>query len=345
MGVSNKVKIAADNIPLISIIIPAYNEAVGIENTVKEVDAELIRSGFAYEIIVVDDGSTDGTYAKLQFLSQHFSALKAIRLSRNFGKEAALLNGLKASIGNAVITMDSDLQHPPNRIAPMLEKWRQGYVVVHGIKRVRTCDSLIAKWRAAIFYGTINIFGGVDLRNSSDFILLDRIAKDVMINRLQEHKRFYRGLARWVGFEQTTVYFDVAERCDKSKSRFSLASLFNLAATALVSFTTAPLRIISILGLITLLVSIAIGCDALISWFMGNAVSGYATIILTLLLISSFIMISLGIIGEYVGKIYEEIKDRPVGLVESSFGFNVEEQVENYNVGRKFDKKQDSMAQ
>lgn len=307
--------------PMISIIIPAYNESIGIRNTIREVHNVMADAGIAYEIIVVDDGSSDNTFKTLQGLSQKFETLKAIHFSRNFGKEAALLAGLKASTGDAVITMDSDLQHPPATIPQLIEKWQQGYKVVHAVKSKRLCDSRFVKWRASLFNWIFEKLGGISLKNSSDFILLDCEAKDIMIHCLSERMRFYRGLAHWIGFRQAIVYFNVAERWDKTNGRFSITSLFNLATTAMVSFTSAPLRIITFLGMLTLALGLVIGAEALISWIMGRSISGFVTTIGTLLIIGSFIMISLGIIGEYVAKIYEEIKGRPHYIVESSFGF------------------------
>lgn len=324
--------------PLISVVLPAYNEVMGIEKTIATVKTQLTEQNTRCEIIVVDDGSTDGTWERLQWLSLRNSALKAIRLSRNFGKEAALLAGLKAARGDAVITMDSDLQHPPETIARMLEKWRQGFSVVHAVKNQRKCDGVLARWRAAAFNALFEMLGGVNLKNASDFILLDRAVTEVITRYLPERMRFYRGLAHWVGFRQTIVHFDVARRWDNGNGRWKLADLINLATTALVSFTTTPLRIIAILGMATLLIGLIIGGEALFSWFTGRSVSGFVTLIGTLLIIGSFIMISLGIIGEYIAKIYEETKARPTGIVETSFGFgslipeNSRFKKENHNI-------------
>jgi glycosyltransferase involved in cell wall biosynthesis len=307
---------------LVSIVIPVYNEVSAIEKTVTEVNTDLIKAGIMHEIIVIDDGSADGTYKVLQSLSQQFHNLKAVRFSRNFGKEAALLAGLKAAVGDAVVTMDGDLQHPPAMIPVLVEKWRQGYKVVHAVKESRNCDSRIVRWRAFLFNSIFNTLGGMDLKGSSDFILMDRMAKDIIVNHLPERMRFYRGLAHWIGFDQAIVYFKVAERKDESQSKWSMVMLFNLATTALVSFSGTPLRIITVLGLLVLLLGLVIGLDALISWYSGTAISGFATTIGTILIIGSFIMISLGIIGEYLARIYEELKARPISVIQDFFGFD-----------------------
>lgn len=307
--------------PFISIIIPAYNESVGIKNTVREIHKVMENAETEYEMIIVDDGSSDNTYETIQDFSQNFPTLRAIRFSRNFGKEAALLAGLKASSGHAVITMDADLQHPPATIPQLIEKWKQGFKIVHAVKASRGSHSYFTRVRASAFNYMFEKFAGINLRESSDFILMDQSARDIMIGCLPERMRFYRGLAHWIGFSQTVVYFNVAERWDKTKSRWSVTSLFNLATMALVSFTSAPLRIITFLGILTLLIGLVIGTDALISWLIGRSISGFATTIGTFLIIGSSIMISLGIIGEYIAKIYEEIKGRPTCIIESSFGF------------------------
>lgn len=318
---------------LVSIVIPVYNEASAIENTLKEVNTALSKAGIMHEMIVIDDGSSDDTYNVLQSLSQQLNGLKAIRFSRNFGKEAALLAGLKAADGDAVVTMDGDLQHPPATIPALVEKWRQGYKVVHAVKESRDCDSWFVKWRASLFNGIFNMLGGMNLKNSSDFILMDRVAKDIIVNYLPERMRFYRGLSHWIGFEQAIVHFKVAERKYEGQSKWSPVMLFNLAITALVSFSGTPLRIITGLGLLVLFLGLVVGIDALISWYSGTAISGFATIVGTLLIIGSFIMISLGIIGEYLARIYEELKARPICVIQDSFGFNLqpEEKVSEQN--------------
>lgn len=306
---------------LLSVVLPAHNEAEGIEHAVSVISGILRDNDLHYEIIVVDDGSTDNTYKKVHELHSTYPQLKGICFSRNFGKEAAILAGLRASAGDVVFTLDADLQHPPRLIPQMLEKWQAGAKVVHAVKRERTADSIIARIRAAIFNRLLTALGGIDVRNSSDFKLLDRIAVDVIVNQLPEHRRFYRGLADWLGFEQTCIEFDVESR-NAGEGKWTLMSLFDLATTAIVSFTSAPLRIVTILGFATLLFAFIVTLDTLWSWFTGEAVSGFATIIITVLMLGSFIMISLGVMGEYIAKIYEEIKARPIFLVDTTCGFD-----------------------
>jgi glycosyltransferase involved in cell wall biosynthesis len=306
--------------PLLSIVIPAHNEGEGIASALQEIERVVAGCSVTHEIIVVDDGSRDGTYERVRAIAATGLPVKAIRFSRNFGKESALLAGLKAAAGQAVVTMDADLQHPPSLVPIMLERWRTGAKVVHAVKRERTHDAAITRWRAALFNGLLTKLGGIDVRNASDFKLLDRVAVDAIVVRLPERRRFYRGLADWVGFEQASVPFDVGVR-DAGEGKWSLRSLFDLATTAIVSFTAAPLRIVTVLGLLTLGFALLVAADTVRSRLAGSSVSGFATLEITLLLLGSFIMISLGIVGEYIAKIYDEIKARPHFIVADSSGF------------------------
>lgn len=309
-----------DTRPFVSVVIPAHDEAEGIQHCVREIDRILSSCNVEYELIVVDDGSTDGTFQKVSNLGKHLEHLRGIRFSRNFGKESALLAGLRSATGDAVITIDADLQHPPALIPEMIEKWRGGAKVVHAVKRLRQSDSRLTRWRANVFNNMLKLLGGIDVRNSSDFKLLDKKTVNVIVKELREHKRFYRGLASWVGFQQDTLYFDVNSRY-VGEGKWSLRALIGLAATGIISFTSTPLRIVTILGFVTLIFAIYQITVAIWDWAHGQAVSGFATTIITILLLGSFIMISLGIIGEYIAKIYDEIKNRPDFIVDEICGF------------------------
>jgi len=301
--------------PLLSVVMPAHDEEAGIANALRVVGSVLDSLGSDWEIVVVDDGSRDRTFAVVSEVARSDKRIKGLRLSRNFGKEGALLAGISSARGDAVITMDSDLQHPPSLIPAMVEAWRNGAKVVHGVKRQRKVDSAAMRLRARIFNKIISSLGGIDIQDSSDFKLLDRQVIDVLTSQLPERQRFYRGLADWVGYSRVEVPFDVAQRAAGS-GQWSLFGLVELALTALVSFTSAPLRIITMLGFVTFALGAYLTADTLWSWAHGRAVSGFATTILTLLIIGSFIMISLGVMGEYIAKIYEEVKARPSFLVE-----------------------------
>ena len=307
----------------VSIVIPAYREALGISSVIGAIEQRLLGEEVAYEIIVVDDGSPDETFLRVQEIAARNARVRGIRLSRNFGKEAALLAGLRASVGDAVITIDADMQHPPAMIPSMIRAWRGGAMVVNAVKRSRGTENWLERWRADLFNWLVTKLGGVDLRNSSDYKLLDRQVVDVLVDLLPEKKRFYRGLAQWIGFEQLNLPFDVDSR-HAGESSWSARSLIGLAMTALLSFTSAPLRVVTLLGLLAMLVGVVIGGDALWSWLHNRAVSGFATTIMTLLFLGSLIMISLGIIGEYIAKIYDEIKARPSYLVAATCGTTAE---------------------
>lgn len=300
---------------LISVVVPAFNEEAGIETTIATLSRVLDAIGYRYEIVVIDDGSRDQTFERAALASSAGAPVTAIRLSRNFGKEAALLAGLHTARGDAVITIDADLQHPPALMPDMVAAWEGGAKIVHGVKRQRGDEPWYAGVRAYVVNRLITSLGGVDVQNSSDFKLLDRVAVDVLTRRLPERSRFYRGLAGWIGFSQVTLEFDVAQR-QQGKSGWSLRALLALSLTAMVSFTSAPLRVVGVLGALTFILGAAVGSDALISWVRGDSISGFATMIITLLLIGSFIMISLGVIGEYIAKIYDEIKQRPTFIID-----------------------------
>ena len=305
--------------PVISAVIPAHNESYGIEIAIKKIAQILSSCVTDWEIIVVDDGSSDSTYQQVCVLSQTDSRIKGIMLSRNFGKEGALLAGLEYATGQAVITLDADLQHPPDFIPEMIEKWRAGADIVHAVKRNRSQDSLGQRATAYCINHLISKLGGINVKNSSDFKLLNRGVVDIIVQQLPEKQRFFRGLTSWIGFNEDYIYFDVAER-QGDESKWSFWSLLELSITALISFSSHPLRIVTFLGAMTLLLGIGVVGDAIWSLIHQQTVSGYTTIIICLLLIGSFIMISLGVIGEYIAKIYDEVKGRPHYLIKNKVG-------------------------
>jgi len=306
---------------LLSVVIPAHNEESGIAHALAVIGKILDGCGMDWEIIVVDDGSSDRTFDRLRELAKQDARIRGVRFSRNFGKEAALLAGLNIAKGDAVVTIDADLQHPPRLIPEMIAAWRQGAKVVDGVKRSRATDGALTRLRAKVFNATLSRLGGINMENSSDFKLLDRIAIDAITRALPERQRFYRGLSDWVGYPHASIPFDVEERVE-GQGKWSLWGLFGLATTAIITFTSAPLRIVTALGVMTMLFGFFIAAEALLGWFQGRSVSGFTTTIFTLLIIGSFIMISLGIIGEYIAKIYDEIKRRPAYLIESTVGID-----------------------
>lgn len=309
---------------LLSVVIPAHNEEAGIAHALDTIKDTLTTCGLEWEIIVVDDGSRDNTFTRLTKLAEADPRIKGVRLSRNFGKEAALLAGLRSARGDAAITIDSDLQHPPELIPAMIDSWRNGAKVVDAEKRSREKDGVITRLRARLFYSLLTKLGRINLQNSSDFKLMDRVVINIITRDLPESQRFYRGLSEWVGYKHETIFFDVASRIE-GEGKWTTLGLINLATTAIVSFTSAPLRVVTILGMATLLFGLLVAAEALVGWFRGYAVSGFTTIVITLLILGSFIMISLGIIGEYIAKIYDEVKRRPPYLIERSIGVSQED--------------------
>lgn len=307
--------------PRLSLVTPAYNEESGIRTALEAFAGTLSRITPEWEIIVVDDGSYDRTYEEIRKVCRMEPRVRAIRLSRNFGKEGALLAGLRHASGDAAITIDSDLQHPPEVIPRLVEEWRRGALVVHAFKLNRGKDHWITRARAALFNATLSILSGMDMMNASDFKLLDRIVIDSIVDEIRERRRFYRGLTQWVGYKQASVGFEVEPRT-AGKGKWLLRDLLSLAVTGVVSFSSMPLRIVTILGLIMILFGVVIAIDALISYFRGLAVSGFATLIITNIFIGSIVMISLGVIGEYIAKIYEEVKKRPPYLIASRMNFS-----------------------
>ena len=295
----------------ISVVIPAYNEQDmisvaynAIKNVVSTLEAE-------YEIIFVDDGSADDTYANICLLAEaEPEHARGISFSRNFGKEAAVFAGMKESTGNAVIVMDCDLQHPVEVIPEMVRLWKdEGVQIVQGVKKERGKENRIYKAFANLFNEIINGIGGIDLKDSSDFILMDRCAVDSLI-AMPEKAPFFRGLSRWIGFKTEKVPFEVAERT-VGESKWSVWGLIKYALHNIVSFSAKPLQLVTVMGIIFVVSAVVLGIQTLCRYFTGNALGGFTTVITLILLTGGIIMVSLGIIGIYIAQIYNEIKARP----------------------------------
>lgn len=298
---------------VISVIMPVYNEGEHIVSSVGVVEAILQKNNIAYEFVLVDDGSRDDSWEKLSGLAKVNNKIISVRLSRNFGKEAALCAGLDHATGDAVLVMDADLQDPPELIPEMVEHWRNGYDVVEGVKSSRGKEGFVYKFCAKSFYKILYKMTGIDLDNASDYKLLDRKVVEAM-QQMPEKVTFFRGMSAWVGFERKSVPFEVQPRV-MGQTKWSIKRLAGLAFSAITSYTSAPLQLVTILGVVMFLVSLVLGAQTLIRYLMGNAMEGFTTVILLLLFIGSMLMISLGIIGMYLMKIYHEIKGRPRYLV------------------------------
>ncbi len=300
--------------PVISIIMPVYNEGEHIVSSVGVVERILQENQIEYEFVLVDDGSKDDSWAKLRKLAEQNNRITSVRLSRNFGKEAALCAGLDAASGDAVIVMDADLQDPPELIPEMVKYWREeGYDVVEGVKSSRGKEGAVYKFCAKSYYRILLKATGIDLRNASDYKLLDRKVVEAM-QQMPEKVTFFRGMSAWVGFERKQVPFEVQPRV-MGKTKWSLKRLAGLAFSSITSYTSAPLQLVTILGVVMFFLSLVLGAQTLARYLMGNALEGFTTVILLQLFIGSMLMISLGIIGMYLMKIYHEIKGRPRYLV------------------------------
>lgn len=300
--------------PVLSVVVPVFCEAEHLTASVGTIRDHAAALGVPYEIILVDDGSTDATWQRAEELVARWPQLVAISLARNFGKEAAIFAGLDAAEGDAVLVMDGDLQHPPRLIAELFALWRDGgHEVINAVKRRRQNESAVKRVLAKLYYRVFERLAGVELRGSSDFKLLDRRVVEVYRN-MPERNLFFRGLARWMGFRQISVAFDVDERAN-GRSKWSVFKLLRLAVGSIVSFSTVPLQFVTFAGAAFLLVSVILGAHALYLKFAGGAVEGFTTVILLVLFASSLIMIALGIIGQYIAKIYEEVKRRPRYIV------------------------------
>ena len=303
---------------MISVILPAYNEEKMIAPAVSRISGILEGAGIDYELVFVDDGSKDKTWENISAAAGENSRVVGLHFSRNFGKEAAMFAGLERAAGDCCVVIDCDLQHPPEKIVDMYRLWEQGYEVIEGVKEDRGSESGFHRFAAGTFYGLISRATGMDMSSASDFKLLDRKVVDTL-NSLPERNVFFRALSYWVGYKKTEVSYCVQERT-VGESKWSTRALIKYALTNISSFSSAPLHIVTVLGMVMLAVSLVLGVIALVQKISGQALGGFTTVILILLFASSIIMISLGIIGYYISKIYDEIKGRPRYIVSQVCG-------------------------
>ena len=295
--------------PLLSVILPAHNEAENIPKMARRLAEVLTAAHIRYEVLFVNDGSTDNSWDVIRQTAQAYPQVRGIRFSRAFGKEAALYAGLQAARGDCCVTLDCDLQHPVETIPEMYRLWAQGIEVVEGVKRERGTESAAHRTAARWFYRLISKAAKTDLRSSSDFKLLDRKAVLVLLN-LPERDTFYRALSAWVGFRTARVEFDVQPRT-AGQSSWSAFSLIRYAISSLASFTSAPLYLVILMGFLMLIATLLVGGEALFRYLAGEALEGFTTVILLQLFTGTLLMFSLGIIGYYLAKIYDEVKRRP----------------------------------
>ena len=298
---------------LLSIVLPAYNEEQNIANTAKTLSELLEGNSIDYELVFISDGSRDGTFAQIQKAAEENPRIRGAEFSRNFGKEAGIFAGLEMAAGDAVVVMDCDLQHPPQVIPEMWKKWQDGAEVVEGIKSGRGKESIGHKLSAGLFYRIMSMLIKMDMRASSDFKLLDRKVVDVLLG-LPERNTFFRALSFWTGFRTETVSYEVQQR-QYGESKWSFWSLMKYAISNATSFSTLPLQLVTVMGVVSILFSLGLAVQTLAKFLMGNAVEGFTTVILLILIIGGFLMLSLGIIGHYIARIYEEVKGRPKYII------------------------------
>ncbi len=294
---------------VLSVVLPAYNEELMIAKTCNVLHEVLSNAGIFYELVLVNDGSTDDTWNEILKAGEKDPHILGIRFSRNFGKEAAIFAGLSQTSGDVIAVMDCDLQHPPETLIEMYHKWEKGYEVIEGVKKSRGKESFLHKESAGFFYKLMSEATKVDMQNASDFKMMDRKVVNSILS-LPERNMFFRATSSWVGYRTAYVEFEVQER-EAGESKWSTWSLIKYAFTNIVAFTTAPLQVVTVGGGICFFCSLLMILYSLIQYFCGHAIEGYTTTILLLLLIGSAIMLSLGVIGYYLAKIYEEVKRRP----------------------------------
>lgn len=307
---------------LLSVILPAFNEQEAIASAVARISAVLDAAAIPFELVFVNDGSRDGTWQAICGAARGDDRVRGVCFSRNFGKEAALFAGLAEAAGACCVTMDCDLQHPPEYIPEMYRLWTQGAEVVEAVKADRGKENPIYRFCAKCFYGLISKASRIDMAKSSDFKLLDRKAMDALLE-MPERNTFYRALSSWVGFRTAEVPFQVEERT-QGVSKWSLSSLIKYAVNSITSFSTAPMQLVTWLGVLTLLGSVVLIVQTLVKKLMGLALEGFTTVIIVQLFVGGAVMMSLGIIGHYIAKIYDEIKRRPRYIVSERCGKQTE---------------------
>lgn len=304
----------------INVIIPVYNEESALAFNFDKIYSELKQLREDVHYILVDDGSVDSTWAVVENISKNHVNVEGIKFARNYGKEAALMAGISQSKADRYITMDSDLQHPPKHIGPMMALMDESKAnIIEGVKNDRGVESFKYKVFAKSFYKLLHKMSNLDMDGSSDFKIMDSKVID-SITKMQETNIFFRGLVHWVGFKSEKYYFDVEDRLE-GESSFSTFRLMRLAMDAVFSYTSKPLYITLIISLIFVVLGSILGIQTLINFMIGNAVSGFSTVIILILISSGLILFSLGIIGVYIARIYDEVKGRPQYILSEKTAF------------------------
>ncbi len=307
--------------PEISVIFPVFNERENLETLVSRVDPVLTQvSNGNFEVVFVDDGSRDGSAEMLDGISGGDNRHKVIHFSRNFGHQAALQAGLDAATGRCVVLMDADLQDPPELVASFMEKWREGYEVVYAVRKRRK-EGLLKRMAYSVFYRTMRWIAEIDTPlDAGDFCLMDRRVVDTLV-ALRERNRFLRGLRSWVGFRQAGIEYERSAR-NAGEPKYTLRKLIGLAISGYVGFSSMPLRLAAWLGVTTATVGFGLGVWAILSKLLNpNVPPGWASTAAVIFFIGGLQLTMLGVIGEYLGRVYEEVRMRPLYIVSSRVGF------------------------
>ena len=310
--------------PYLSVVVPVFNEVDALPHFFKRITPVLVSTGLTYEVICVNDGSGDNTLALLKSLRQTYPEIKVIDLSRNFGKELALTAGLEACAGDIVVPIDVDLQDPPELIPDMIAKWQEGFDVVLGIRSDRSTDTFMKRFTASSFYKLFSRVSDVELPdNAGDFRLMDRRVVDAL-KRLPERTRFMKGLFAWLGFKTTKLFFKRENRV-AGDGKWGSWKLWNFALDGIFSFSTTPLRIWTYLGFsLSALSALYLLFVVVNTLLYGNAVDGYPSLVAITLFFNGATLMGLGVLGEYIGRIFLETKRRPLYLVREKIGFDDE---------------------
>ena len=303
---------------MLSVVIPAFNEQEMVPAAAGQIDGILSRAGIPHELIFIDDGSRDATWAEIRAESEHRDTVRGVHFSRNFRKEAAIFAGLQAADGDCVAVIDCDLQHPPEKLVEMYRLWEQGVEVVEGVKTDRGEESLAHRVAAKTFYRLISEATHIDMTRASDFKLLDRKAVNVLLS-MREKRAFFRALSSWIGFRTAEVPYEVRERA-AGESKWSTWLLIKYALSNITAFTSLPLHLITGCGAASFLAALIVGIVSIVRLAMGRVVTGLTGAVILLLFLSGLIMVGLGIIGYYLGNIYMESQDRPRFIVSETCG-------------------------
>lgn len=308
--------------PTLSVVVPAYNEEEGLEAFYNALVPHLESLGCSWELVFVNDGSRDGSLKVLRRLHQNDPRVRVVSFSRNFGHQLAITAGMQHALGHAVVVMDADLQHPPALLSEMLRLWHDGYHVVYTIRSYGEEIGLVKRLTSNMFYRVLNAISDVEfIPGVADFRLMDRKVVD-SLGAMPEESRFVRGMVRWLGFHQIGIPYVAAPRV-AGQSKYNFRKMLAFAIDGITSFSTKPLRWITNVGFGVALLGVLYAAYVLFETLvLGGTAPGWPTLVITLLILGGMQLISLGVIGEYVGKIYMETKRRPLYVVQERIGFD-----------------------